>query len=83
MFRTWEDLLLGCIVIVKTSVLDRLYDNLPVVILQDWKEINEPNLKLWHAKFHDAFINPMYRYRLTNEYWIQKIKQKAKEFNTK
>jgi len=79
-YRSFEDLVLGCIVIVKTSVLDRLYDNLPVVIVKNWSEITESNLNLWHKKFYDAFSNPEYRYRLTNEYWIQKIKQKAQEY---
>ena len=31
----------GCVVIVKTSPLDILYQDLPVVIVQDWKEITE------------------------------------------
>ena len=36
--RTWESLFLGAIVIVKTSSLDPLYENLPVVIVKDWDE---------------------------------------------
>ena len=41
--RTWEDLALGCIVIVKTSLLDPLYKGLPVVIVKDWSEIILPS----------------------------------------
>ena len=33
--RTWEDLALGCIVIVKSSPLNSLYEGLPVVIIED------------------------------------------------
>ena len=32
--RTWEALLLGCIVIVKTSKIDSMYDDLPVLIVK-------------------------------------------------
>lgn len=71
--RTWEDLLLGCIVIVKTSALDVLYKDLPVVIIKDWSEITKENMDLWLAQYGDAFINPKYREKLTSAYWHAKI----------
>ncbi|MFZ4772902.1 MAG: hypothetical protein ACOYK9_02795 [Chlamydiia bacterium] len=71
--RTWEDLALGCIVIVKTSSLDPLYEGLPVVIVKDWDEITERNLSIWLDKFQDASQNPLFRKRLTNRFWINKI----------
>ena len=37
--RTWELLFFGAIPIVKTSSLDRLYVNLPVIIVKKWSEI--------------------------------------------
>ena len=70
--RTWEDLVLGCIVIVKTSPLDLLYEGLPVVIVQDWNEVTEENLDKWLIQYHDAFTNPSYREKLTNVYWLNK-----------
>jgi len=72
--RTWEDLVLGCIVIVKSSPLDALYQDLPVVIVKDWQEITQENLELWIEKYKDAFTNPIYREKLTNNYWVNKIK---------
>jgi hypothetical protein len=46
--RTWELLYLGNIVITKTSSLDKLFEGLPVVIVQDWKEVGDmENLKRW------------------------------------
>lgn len=75
--RTWEDLWLGCIVIVKTSVLDPLYEGLPVVIVRDWSEFNATNLEKWRDQFPDAATNLMYRSKLTNHYWYQKIREKA------
>jgi hypothetical protein len=74
--RTWEDLSLGCIVIVKTSPLDPLYEGLPVVIVNDWAEITQENMDLWLQKYADAFTNPSYREKLTTRYWIHKIHSK-------
>ncbi|NDD59179.1 MAG: hypothetical protein EBZ47_08030 [Chlamydiae bacterium] len=79
-FRTWEDLALGCIVIVKTSPLDPLFDGLPVVIIQDWSEINPENFAKWLVQYGDAFTNPNYREKLTHRYWMNKIRAKQSEF---
>lgn len=38
--RTWEALLLGCIVIVKTAKLNDLFSTLPVIAVNDWREIS-------------------------------------------
>jgi hypothetical protein len=77
--RTWEDLVLGCIVIVKSSPLDVLYEGLPVIIIKDWDEITESNLKKWLKQYGDAFTNPEYRKKLTNSYWLQKMQQIVKQ----
>lgn len=74
--RTWEDLVLGCIVIVKKSALDPLYKDLPVVIVKDWAEVTQENMNLWLAKYGDAFTNSTYRQKLTNQYWLNKIRGK-------
>jgi hypothetical protein len=39
--RTWEALYMGAIPIVKTSSLDPIYENLPVLIIKEWEEITE------------------------------------------
>ncbi len=77
--RTWEDLVLGCIVIVKTSPLDPLYEGLPVVIVTDWDEITEENMKKWLEQYKDAFTNPKYREKLTNTYWINKVRDELRK----
>jgi len=76
--RTWEDLVLGCIVIVKTSPLDPLYAGLPVVIVKDWNEITRENFDKWLIQYGDAFTNPEYRKKLTCDYWFSKIQEKAR-----
>lgn len=74
--RTWEDLLLGCIVIVKKSPLDGLYKDLPVVIVNDWDEITQENLYLWKREFDPILQNETYKKKLCNSYWIEKILDK-------
>ena len=76
--RVWEDLILGCICIVKNSPMDRLFEGLPVVIIQDWSEINEDNFTKWLSQYGDAFENPEYRKKLTLAYWMDKINQCTK-----
>ncbi|MEW5804411.1 MAG: hypothetical protein AB1847_20130 [bacterium] len=50
--RTWELLYLGTIVITKTSSLDRLFDGLPVVIVEDWNEAGDKrNLSKWLQQY--------------------------------
>ncbi len=39
--RTWEALLLGCIPVVKTSGIDKLYEGLPVLIVAKWEDVTE------------------------------------------
>ena len=38
--RTYEAMFLGSIPIVKTSPLDVIYKDMPIIILKDWNEIN-------------------------------------------
>lgn len=78
--RTWEDLALGCIVIVKSSPIDPLYDGLPVIIINDWNEINETNFQRWVIEYGDVSTNPSYREKLTNQYWMDKIKKMAQPY---
>lgn len=72
--RTWEDLILGCIVIVKSCPMNPLYEGLPVVMIDDWSEINEENFTKWLNEFGDVFHNESYRRRLSLCYWMEKIK---------
>jgi hypothetical protein len=39
--RLWESLYMGSIPIVKTSSLDPLYEDLPVLIINNWNEVTE------------------------------------------
>ena len=65
--RTWEIIFLGGIVITKTSSLDEIFQNLPVVIVKDWDEcLKKENLDLWDKKYtpltSEENINKYYLY---------------------
>ena len=82
-FRTWEALIFGHIVIVKTSALDELYDGLPVIILNEWSEINEQNLTKWRDMYwynYTTMNNENVTHRLTNKYWYDKMKENTFDF---
>lgn len=70
--RTWEALCLGCIPIVKTSCLDPLFFNFPVLIVQNWSDINAALLKNTVDR-----LNVRFSYKdnecLTLKYWMNKI----------
>jgi hypothetical protein len=76
--RTWESLLLGNIIIVKRSPLDPLYEGLPVVIVDHWGEITAENLRRWHQQHCAAFTSTEVERRLTNEYWITRMRADAR-----
>ena len=74
--RTWELLLAGCIIITRTSPLDEMYikNNLPVVILKSWTELNKnllEKLKKWYNQhIHKTSIENIFP-KLTYDYWIK------------
>ena len=68
--RTWEALVLGCIPIVKTSPIDSLYDDLPVLILKDWGDLTK---ELLEKTIHDFKSGSFNLDKLTLKYWMDKI----------
>lgn len=77
--RTWESLVLGNIPIVKRSSLDPLYEGLPVVIVDDWREITRPRLEAWLTEHGPRFDEPEVGERLTNRYWIAHMRKRLSE----
>jgi hypothetical protein len=68
--RTWEALVLGCIPIVKTSGLDSLYRDLPVLIVKDWSDVTDSLLQSTVRDFRDRVFNYD---RLLLSYWVKLI----------
>jgi hypothetical protein len=77
--RTWEALSLGCIVIVKSSPLDLLYKDLPVLIVSDWSLIDQELLNKTVSEFKDKKFD--YN-KLTLKYWMNKINAYKIAYNT-
>jgi len=72
--RNWEALCLGCIPIVKTSKIDKLYENLPVLIINDWDIIDKNLLNSTISEFKNKHDNGKFHYnKLTLNYWTYLI----------
>ena len=74
--RTWESLMLGCIVIVRRipgereCVLEELYHDLPVVIIDHWSSITRDFLD----RILSEYAQRTFRYdKLGTSYWIERI----------
>lgn len=76
--RTWETLILGCIPIVKTSNLDKLYTDLPILIVNNWNEITYELLSLTITKFKTQ--NFKYE-KLKLQYWMNRLKNHNRNLN--
>lgn len=79
--RTWEALALGCIPIVKTSKLDSIYADLPVLIVNKWSDVNEKLLQKTKEKYASAFQENSIN-KLHLNYWINLINSSASSHNT-
>lgn len=69
-YRTWEAIFVGTIPIVKSSMLNSLYKNLPILIIDDWMTINEEYL---NKKYHEINKKKYNLEKLYIKYWIEKI----------
>jgi hypothetical protein len=69
--RTWEILCLGSIPIVKGSEFNELFSDLPVLIVNEWSDVNEQLLKDTIIEFKKRTFNYT---KLTLKYWIDKMK---------
>ena len=68
--RTWEALCLGCIPIVKANPMNRIFDSLPVIEVEDWSIVDEDFLSTQLDKIKPYLSN---RSKLEKGYWIEKI----------
>jgi hypothetical protein len=71
--RTWESLCLGCIPIIKAPNFSQLFENLPVLIVNDWKEVTQELLNKTINDFKTKLFN---HEKLNLKYWVNKIKNK-------
>jgi hypothetical protein len=64
--RMWEALLMGCYVITKNSFLNKLYENLPVIIIDNWNEINKNYLEQKQIDFNSRKFS---QEKMYFDYW--------------
>jgi len=72
-YRTWESLIAGSIPIIEKSNLDPLYDDLPVLLVDNWDNINENFLKEQYTILQSKKYNLR---KLFADYWIEEIEKK-------
>ncbi|MDR3550950.1 MAG: hypothetical protein P4L31_06060 [Candidatus Babeliales bacterium] len=76
-YRHWEALLAGSIPVVHASSLDAIFQDLPVVIVDDYKEVTEEFL----YKKYDELKDKKYNFRkLYMQYWVDKINEAKSAF---
>jgi hypothetical protein len=64
--RTWEALMLGCVPIVKRNAICALFEKLPVMLVDDWSEVNTQTLLAYIQKLatEQFDYSPLF-----GEYW--------------
>lgn len=70
--RTWEALLMGCYPIVISTTLDPLYEDLPIIVVQNWEEATDEFLKQKCAEFKSRqwALEKLYA-----PYWFDKVRK--------
>lgn len=74
--RTWEALYMNCFPIVKHSTLNKLYEDLPIIVINDWCEITKDFLEKKYIRFQNMHFN--YE-KLFFDYWKNLILEKQRE----
>lgn len=74
-WRTWEALLLGVVPVVRRGQLDtRVYERLPVLVVDEWRQVNASMLEANYVLIERRRKTRFYDYsRLTFEYWQRLI----------
>ena len=81
--RTWEALYIGTIPIVKKSNLNELYEDLPVLVIDDWNIITKELLENEFEKIQEKKRNNEYNMeKLYMNYWLRKVNPPKIHFMT-
>jgi hypothetical protein len=68
--RTWEALILGCIPIVKRNAVAGLFADLPVLIVDDWGDVNLESMRAYAALLPEKKFNFSSLFR---EHWLKRF----------
>jgi hypothetical protein len=72
-YRTWELLAIGVVPIVKHSSLDPLFEGLPVLLVNNWTEIDEHMLHVNWGKFKHQILSRNILPGITFRFYQDKI----------
>ena len=77
--RTWEAIHIGCIPIVLSSNLNELYQDLPVLVVNSWAEINRDLLEKAYTEIEGKKHDNIYNMRkITVSYWAERFQSTYK-----
>ncbi len=76
-YRTWEALLVGSIPIVRSSQLNILYKDLPIVVVSNWNQVTQEFLE---RKYQEITSKQYSMKKLYFEYWHARIKAVQQSF---
>jgi len=72
--RTWEALVLGCIPVIKRNYLSDLFNDLPVLFVDSWKDISKTRL----LRYKQSLTGKTFNWdKLTLAYWKATFRQAA------
>ena len=69
--RTWEALCLGCIPVVKRSPICRLFEDLPVLVVESWGDVTKALLDSTVVEFSSRSFDID---KLTLNYWVKRCR---------
>lgn len=75
--RTWEAVHLGAIPVVLSSQMDSAFDDLPIIIVSDWKQVTPEYLKKKSQEFSKKEFNFDKMYI---DYWLNLISSHRKKY---
>lgn len=75
--RHWEALLMGCIPIIQHSPIDILFDQLPVILINNWNEVTSDFL---NKKYEELKNQNFDRRKVLIDFWLDLIKNAQKKF---
>ncbi len=71
--RTWEILACGAIPIVKRSTLLPLWREFPIVVVDDWADVDVERMERWRGELAGQFDASLLE-RLSEDYWVRRIR---------
>lgn len=76
--RTWEAMILGCIVIMKRNPIDSLFtEDMPVLLVDEWTDVTQELLDKTIETYKQRVVNKKFNAdKLTLKYWMEKIRSK-------